>query len=155
MEEKMAAKRNEPEDDLISSINVTPLVDIFLVLLIIFMVTANIFMQQEKNLREIALTLPKAHSGAPPEPKDVPLNLILDQAGALYLNGEPTTLEKIGAYIDRRATEAGGRIPDAVLSADKDLAYGKVTRVIDFVKLRGVGNVALNVEEQSIPGIEP
>ncbi len=149
----MAAATNDGDDDLISNINVTPLVDIFLVLLIIFMVTANMFMQQERNLREIALTLPKANAGAMPEPKEVPLNLILDQAGALYLNGEPTTLEAVGAYIDRRKESSGGQVPDAVLSADKDLAYGKVTRVIDFVKLRGIGNVALNVEEQSIPGM--
>jgi len=151
----MAAQANDPGDDLISNINVTPLVDIFLVLLIIFMVTANLFMQQERKLREIALTLPKAYAGAVPEPKDVPLNLILDQAGALYLNGEPTTLDDVGAYIDRRKEAAGGKVPDAVLSADKDLAYGKVTRVIDFVKLRGIGNVALNVEEQTIPGAQP
>lgn len=150
----MAAAQNEPGDDLISAINVTPLVDVFLVLLVIFMVTASFFLEQERTLREIPLTLPKAASGAPPEPKNAPINVVLDRNGRLYLNGAPTDLEAIGRIVDAR--RAGGATPEAVLSADKDMAYGRVARVIDFLKLHGVGNLAINVEEQTIdPGLGP
>ena len=123
----MAATTPESEDDLISAINITPLVDIFLVLLIIFMVTANLFLEQERKLREIALTLPAAASGAPPDPDQAPLNVVVDREGKTYLDGTPMDLEGIGQVIERR--KATGRPPQAVLSADKDLAYGKVTRV--------------------------
>ncbi|HOC99399.1 MAG TPA: biopolymer transporter ExbD, partial [Myxococcota bacterium] len=56
----MAGATQNDDEEMISAINVTPLVDIFLVLLIIFMVTANLFIQQEKKMREIQLTLPTA-----------------------------------------------------------------------------------------------
>lgn len=144
----MGAPTNDPEDDLISSINVVPLVDIFLVLLIIFMVTANLFLQQERALREIPLTLPSAYSGETPDEKVTPLNVIMDREGRLYLNGESSTLEAIGEYVDVRRGQ--GRAPEAVLSADKDLPYGQVARVIDFLKVKGIANLAINVEEQTI-----
>ena len=149
----MATQQGDDRDDLISAINVTPLVDIFLVLLIIFMVTANVFLQQERKLREIPLTLPTAFSGAVPQPKAAPLSVLLDRAGRLYLDGAPTELEALGRSVDAR--KAAGETPEAVLSADKELAYGKVARVIDFLKLHGIGNLAINVEEQTIAPEEP
>jgi biopolymer transport protein ExbD len=141
----MAATTPESDDELISAINITPLVDIFLVLLIIFMVTANLFLQQERKLREIALTLPAAASGAPPDAESAPLNVIVDRDGKTYLDGTPTDLPGIGQAIERRT--AAGRVPQAVLSADRELPYWRVTKVIDYLKLQGVGNLAINVEE--------
>ncbi len=140
-------------DDLISTINVTPLVDIFLVLLIIFMVTANLFLEQERRLREIPLTLPTAASGAPPAGRPELLSVLIDREGRVYLNAEPAALETVGRRIDARA--AGAPPPDVVLSADKDLPYGRVARVIDFVKGHGVANLAINVEEQTLWADEP
>ncbi|HNU67689.1 MAG TPA: biopolymer transporter ExbD [Myxococcota bacterium] len=144
----MAGATQNDDEEMISAINVTPLVDIFLVLLIIFMVTANLFIQQEKKMREIQLTLPTAASGLVPDNPQVPLNVILDRQEKLYLDGTETTLEKIGTEIDRRR-ESGGD-PQAVVSADKDLSWGRITRVIDYLKLKGIGNLAVNVEEQTI-----
>ena len=144
----MAATTPESDDDLISAINITPLVDIFLVLLIIFMVTANLFMQQERQLREIALTLPTAAAGVPPDPESAPLNVIIDREGRTYLDGTPTELAGIGQTIQRRT--AAGRIPQAVLSADRELPYWRITKVIDYMKLQGIGNLAINVEEMDI-----
>jgi len=144
----MAATTPENDDDLISAINITPLVDIFLVLLIIFMVTANLFLEQERKLREIALTLPAAASGAPPDADSAPLNVVVDRLGKTYLDGSPMDLDGIGAVIERR--KATGRPPQAVVSADRELPYGKVTHVIDEMKLHGVGSLAINVEEMDI-----
>ena len=144
----MAAATSDSDDDLISTINITPLVDIFLVLLIIFMVTANLFLEQERKLREIALTLPAAASGVPPDADTAPLNVIVDRTGKTYLDGAPTELAGIGAAIEKR--KAAGKAPQAVLSADRELAYGKVTQVIDYLKMQGVGNLAINVEALDI-----
>ncbi|MBM4397334.1 MAG: biopolymer transporter ExbD [Deltaproteobacteria bacterium] len=144
----MAAAQQDDGDDLISAINVTPLVDVFLVLLVIFMVTASIFLEQEQRLREIPLTLPTAASGAPPSEKDAPISIVLDRAGRVWLDGKQVDVEAVGRLIDDR--RAAGRTPEAVLSADKDLPYGRVARVIDFAKLHGIGNLAINVEEQEI-----
>lgn len=144
----MGGATQSSDEEMISAINVTPLVDIFLVLLIIFMVTANLFIQQERKMREIQLTLPAAASGMAPANEQVPLNVILDRQQKLYLDGTETTLEKIGGEIDRRR-ENGGE-PQAVVSADKDLSWGTITRVIDYLKLKGIGNLAVNVEEQTI-----
>lgn len=144
----MAAQQSDDRDDLISAINVTPLVDIFLVLLIIFMVTANVFIEHERRLREIPLTLPAAYSGETPQPKDAPLNVILDRDGRLYLNGAPVSIEQIGSTIDSKRSM--GVSPEAVVSADKDLPYGKVAQVVDYLKLKGIGNLAINVEVKTI-----
>ena len=142
------ADATQNDDEIISTINVTPLVDIFLVLLIIFMVTANMFIQQEQKMREIKLTLPAAASGLAPDSSQIPLNVILDRQENLYLDGTETTLEIIGREIDRRREK--GADPQAVVSADKDLTWGRITRVIDYLKLKGIGNLAVNVEEQTI-----
>jgi len=144
----MASTQTASDDELISAINVTPLVDIFLVLLIIFMVTANLFLEQERRLREIPLTLPTAATGAAPARRPELLSLVLDRDGRLYLDAAPVELAALGRRLDARP--AGAPPPDLVLSADKDLAYGRVARVIDFVKLRGVVNLAINVEEQAL-----
>ncbi len=147
----MAGATQSDDEEMISAINVTPLVDIFLVLLIIFMVTANLFIRQEQKMREIQLTLPAAASGTAPERVELPLNVILDRQEKLYLDGTPTTLDQVGGEIDRR--RARGAEPQAVVSADKDLSWGTITRVIDYLKLKGVANLAVNVEEQTIdPG---
>jgi biopolymer transport protein ExbD len=132
----------------ISDINITPLVDIFLVLLIIFMVTATFFIEEQQRQKEIPLTLPKAYSGNDPAREASPLNVVVDRAGRVYLNGAPSSLDAIGDTV--KARKAGGAPPDVVLSADKDLPYGQVTRVIDFLQLTGIGSLAINVEEQQI-----
>lgn len=135
-------------EDLINAINITPLVDIFLVLLIIFMVTATVTIEEQARQNEIPLTLPKAYSGNQPEQEATPLNVILDRAGRVYLNGRLSDLGALGEAIVARKKE--GPPPDVVLSADRKLPYGQVTRVIDYIQLRGIGSLAINVEEQDI-----
>jgi biopolymer transport protein ExbD len=144
----MAHAQPEAADELISSINVTPLVDIFLVLLIIFMVTANLFLEQERKLREIPLTLPTAVSGTAPSPRPELLSVLIDREGRVYLNGTPVELAALGRRIDERP--AGTPVAEVVVSADQNLPYGRVAHVVDFVKVHGVGNLAINVEEQTL-----
>jgi biopolymer transport protein ExbD len=144
----MAGQTDNGGDDLISTINVTPLVDIFLVLLIVFMLTAKLFMQEQERQKQIPLTLPAAYSGNKPDKEASPLNVIIDQAGKLYLNGAPSDMDAIGKAIEAARAKDGP--PSVVLSADQDLAYKRVTRVIDYMQLLGIGDLAINVEEQTI-----
>jgi biopolymer transport protein ExbD len=76
------------------------------------------------------------------------LNVIFDRAGRVYLNGQASDLSSLGEVITARTAKGGP--PDVVLSADRNLTYGQVTRVIDYIQLRGIGSLAINVEEQDI-----
>ena len=88
----MAGGTSEDSDDIITAINVTPLVDIMLVLLIIFMLTANLIDSQA-----IKVDLPEASTGEATEPTTVGLTLTED--GSIYLNGAPTDKDGLKSFI--------------------------------------------------------
>jgi biopolymer transport protein ExbD len=122
---------------MIVGINVTPLVDITLVLLIIFMVTTSYIVNPA-----IKVDLPKAASGS--DQTKTTLALTIAKDGIVYLNGERTTDAGIVAYI-------GGELPknadlQAIIAADKVVAHGDVIHLIDLVKRSGVHRFALNVD---------
>jgi biopolymer transport protein ExbD len=125
-------------DEAISEINVVPLVDIILVVLIIFMVTAPMFMKPTINVN-----LPKAASGEQSAPSQ--LNVTITQDGRLVLNGSVAD----EAAISAKATEELGKNPDvqAVIAADKDVPHGRVVSVIDLVKSAGVKKFAISIDK--------
>ena len=122
---------------MISGINVTPLVDITLVLLIIFMVTATFI-----SSGAIKIDLPKAVSGS--DAAKSTLALTLDKDGVLYLNGEKSDDAAVTKFIG----QALPATPDlqAIIAADKVVAHGNVVHVIDLVKRAGVRRFAINVD---------
>jgi biopolymer transport protein ExbD len=122
---------------MIVDINVTPLVDITLVLLIIFMVTASLIVNPA-----IKVDLPKAASGT--EQVKTTLALTLTKDGALYLNGERSSDDAVVKYI-------GGELPknpelQAIIAADRSVSHGDVVHVIDLVKRTGVHRFAINID---------
>ncbi|MBI2060072.1 MAG: biopolymer transporter ExbD [Nitrospirae bacterium] len=127
----------EKEDDLITGINVTPLVDITLVLLIIFMVTAVYIVAPA-----IKVKLPKAATA-----ESTPITsvaLVLDINRVLYFNGTPTNEEdvrKILGDLVREKTDV-----QAMISADKDVTHGEVIHLMDLVRQLGITKFAVNVE---------
>jgi len=131
---------------MISGINVTPLVDITLVLLIIFMVTATYIASGA-----IKIDLPKAASGG--EQTKSTLALSLTKTGALYLNGEKTTDAAVTKFIG----ETLPRTPDlqAIIAADKVVSHGDVVHVIDLVKRAGVRRFAINVDPAATATVPP
>src|SRR5690606_10491622 len=137
----MSRKLFEQEEEaLIAGINVTPLVDVVLVLLIIFMVTASFIVRET-----IEVQLPRAASGG--ETVGTTVNLVLDERGVLYLDGKEATLEEA-----RRAVRELARQGDdarAIISADKRLAHGRVVEIIDLVKSEGLSRFAINIEKDS------
>lgn len=126
-------------NEAIADINVVPLVDIILVVLIIFMVTAPMFMKPTINVN-----LPKAASGDQTAPSK--LNIALTPDGRINLNGAFVSEEEVLA----KATEEVGKNVEvqAIISADKDVPHGRVVGVLDIVKGAGVKKFAISIDKK-------
>ncbi len=127
------------DDEIISGINVTPLVDVVLVLLIIFMVTATYIVRAS-----IEVDLPRAaHAG---EATGTLLSVVVARDGEVFLDGA----RRSDAELVSRAREAVARDPEArvVIAADRAALHGAVVHVIDVVKGAGVSRFAIHVEKE-------
>jgi biopolymer transport protein ExbD len=124
-------------DEPITAINVTPLVDITLVLLIVFMVTAQLIAGQG-----VPLDLPKAATAGATERV---LTLSVDRAGALLVNGEP-----IGdrASLMARVRQAREQNPDvrALIAASAEATHGRVLEIMDTMREAGLNKIAFAAE---------
>lgn len=127
------------DDEPLSDINVVPLVDIVLVVLIIFMVTAPMFMKPSINVN-----LPKAASGDKTQAGQ--LNISITADGRLNLNGSFVD----EAAIAKKAKELFDANPEvqAVISADKNVPHGQVVGVMDTVKSSGVKKFAISIDKK-------
>jgi len=127
-------------DDPIAEINIVPFVDIILVVLIIFMVTAPLVMKPA-----IDVSLPQASSGEVKE-TEKNLDVIISPEGELYVNGKATDLDGLKA----EATDTAAKAVDsgAILNADKAVTLEKLTEVIDVIKLAGVKKVAFSIKKK-------
>jgi biopolymer transport protein ExbD len=121
----------------ITGINVTPLVDIVLVLLIIFMVTANFIVKEAKEV-----DLPSAAKANDTLQETV--NLVIDKDAKVYFDG----IEVDDATLRRKLREAASKNKDvrAMIAADKQLDYGRVMTLIDTVNVEGIAKFALNIQ---------
>jgi len=131
------APQNDDEE-MIAGINVTPLVDITLVLLIIFMVTATYIVRES-----IEVELPRAAHGG--ESVGVMLNIVVTRDAQLFVDG----VETDEATLKFRVSEALAKDKDAraIISADKSSLHGAVVHVIDVIKGAGIGKFAINIEK--------
>ena len=132
--ELLSTNENEP----IANINVTPFVDIILVVLIIFMVTTPMIVQPSLEVQ-----LPKAVSSYDSHPS--PLTITLNQEGQIDLNGEILTQDQLPQRV--RAMSQTNPELQAVIAADKDLAHGHVITIIDIVKNAGVRKFAITTSQ--------
>lgn len=135
----MAAKTSQGGNAIVE-INVIPLVDIILVVLIIFMVAAPLVMQPK-----IDINLPKSTSTAQDRDK-TPLRVVLGKQGELFLNNNPVTLEELNSQ--SRSIVAKNPEVNALLVADKDSTLELVTEVVDAVKGGGVKKVAFSIQKK-------
>ncbi len=127
--------------DGINDINITPFVDVVLVLLVIFMVTAPMMM---KDI--IGLKLPKAASTDAQSFST--LAIAVTKTGQFLLNGELITDE----VLRERCQTAAQKNPEvqAIISADIQTFHGDVVKAIDLVKSAGVSQFAIQVEKQQL-----
>lgn len=133
----MAGGGNRADDEMITDINVTPLVDIMLVLLIIFMLTANLIVAPA-----IKVDLPNAATGEGSEPSTIALTLTKDNK--LFLNGKETTEEAVKAFVPGEIAKKADL--QAIIAADQEVSHGQVVHLIDLVRTLGISKFALNIE---------
>ncbi len=119
-----------------AEINVTPLVDVMLVLLIIFMVTAPLL------TTGVPVDLPDARAKAL-EQDAKPIQLSIDRAGKLYLGEEELSEAALPARLRTLRASAGTEPPQVYLRADRALDYGRVMRVMGELNSAGMNRVSL------------
>jgi len=127
----MKADRNRK---VLSEINVTPFVDVMLVLLVIFMVTAPLLQQG------IDVNLPKAKGrDLPPEER---ITLIIKKEGTIYMNDNPVSLTDMKQKLDAISKLN----PNVYLKADRGVPYGFVVEVIGEIKDAGIERLGIVTE---------
>jgi biopolymer transport protein ExbD len=128
------------DEDGIVGINVTPLVDVVLVLLIIFMVTATYIVRAS-----IEVDLPRAAHGG--EATGTLLSVVITREGDIFLDG----VKRTETELVERSRQAAAANPEAraIISADKGALHGAVVRVIDVVKGAGISRFAINIEKEN------
>lgn len=134
----MAGGADFDQDDGITEINVTPLVDVMLVLLIIFMVTANYI-----NTQAIELDLPKAETGESTS-EDKSMGFAISKDSQILLDGEKISMAKLPSIIKER--KKSNPNVQALIAADQATPHGSVIKLIDIIRKNGVTDFAINVE---------
>lgn len=132
--------KGSDDDGIITDINVTPLVDVVLVLLIILMVTASAIVA-----KTLPMELPKAATG-----EQVPSTMAvsIDAAGKLYLDRDEVTEPQLR----KRIAAARGKNPElrVVIAADAHIEHGKVVHIMDVLRQEKVTRFAINVRPEAL-----
>jgi biopolymer transport protein ExbD len=125
-------------DDIVAEINVTPLTDIFLVLLIIFMVTSSVIVEEGKNI-----DLPDASMSEPTEPKGVRVSM--NSEGQITVNDviaeEGTVLRLLEVAIENAEDKI------VILRGDTSIALGRAVNVLDLAQQAGAKGIAISTEQ--------
>ena len=134
----MAAGSSKDDDGFISDINITPMVDVILVLLIIFMVTANFIKKESININ-----LPKVAAADANIKESTQVAITRD--GRFFLDGKSVTEDFL---LQALAKEARYRPNMRVtLSADENLSYGSVSKIMGQMRKSGITRIALSVNK--------
>jgi biopolymer transport protein ExbD len=134
----------DSENAAITGINVTPLVDVVLVLLIVLMVTAGYIVSQT-----IPVDLPKGETG---ETTSITLAITVDREGRTFLDGQAVAKDVLRTRI--RQAHARDRETRAVIAADGSTRHREVVGVIDLLRQEGVSRFAINVQPDELSGKE-
>ena len=140
MASQLPSSGNQDDFPAMSQINITPFVDVVLVLLVIFMVTAPIVLKDQLQVK-----LPK--SSTSDQSSVPPLSISVTENGDYLLYGKPTN----EAELKLKVSEAVKLSPDAqaILSADTNARHGYVVKLIDLVKSQGLNRFAIEVEKSN------
>ena len=119
-----------------AEINVTPFVDVMLVLLIIFMVTAPLLTSG------VPVELPDSRAQAlPAEQDDIALSMLAD--GTIYFGEDLVSEEQLSARLVSLSPDGEGRLPQVTLRADRTLSYGRVMAVMGELNRAGITQISL------------
>ena len=125
-----------------AEINVTPLVDVMLVLLIIFMITAPLMSHK------IRIDLPQANPNVVDQPQPEPLDLAIKENGDLFLNDEPVTDAILQSQL--RVAAQKSPQPELQIRADKETEYQIVASVMTDAKNAGMVKVGFITQASSV-----
>src|SRR5260370_63245 len=134
------AVASQEADDEITAINVTPLVDIVLVLLIVFMVTATFIVRETMEV-----DLPRAANAG--ETVEGLINVVMDKEGRIFLDGSQVGEEELV----RKAKESVSTQPQtrAIVSTDQRVSYARLIHLTDTFKWQALNQFALNIEKET------
>ncbi|MBN2340155.1 MAG: biopolymer transporter ExbD [Deltaproteobacteria bacterium] len=132
----MASTMQDDDEEIISNINVTPFVDVTLVLLIIFMVTATYIVAQS-----IPVDLPEAATG---EDVVTTLAVTITKDGTMYVDGKKSSDSQLESIIKK--TQGENEDVRVIIAADSKVIHGKVVHMIDLVRQLGVSKFAINID---------
>ena len=135
----MASDPAAQEGAEMSAINVTPFVDIVLVLLVIFMITAPALVKEV-----IGIKLPKAESSDPKAMAS--LGIAVSRQGQILLNGQVISPDALKAEVSRVLKESPEA--QAIISADEEARHGDVVKAIDVIKTAGLNRFAIQIEHK-------
>ncbi len=124
-----------------AEINVTPFVDVMLVLLVIFMVTAPLL------TAGVQIDLPKADAQAIGQQDNAPLEITLDRQGTIFVGETKVTVDRLTVMLQSIAAETTER--RIYIRADQALDYGKVMQVMGLVSSLGFTKIALVTDPTS------
>jgi biopolymer transport protein ExbD len=135
----MAFGNNFSDQEAMSEINVTPLVDVMLVLLVVFIVTAPLLTQSVK------VNLPKTVATSP-APQDHLATVSIDAAGDVFLNAQKVAIEGLGPQL----TELLARDPELVVqfNVDDKINYGRAAEVMAVAQRAGIGRLSFLTREK-------
>jgi len=128
------AQSSQRPGELITAINVTPLVDVVLVLLVVLMVTSAYIASET-----IPLDLPRGSTG---QSSATTLAVSIDRSGGLHLDGQSVTEAELAAGI------LEGEDTRATIAADGETAHRRVVRVIDLLRQHGVKKYAIQIQPE-------
>ena len=122
------------ESETLSEINVTPFVDVMLVLLIIFMVTAPLIQQG------LDVNLPETTAKGLKSPED-PTVLSINKGGQIFFGRNEVAMDKLRGFVEAMKENKG--LEEVYLKADKDVPYGTVVKVMAEIKAAGIDRLGM------------
>ena len=132
----------EQQESVVAEINITPLTDVFLVLLIIFMVTSTAIVESEVASRTgVKVALPRAQAAGPVTKKRTDPILTVTKGNELYLFNKKVEAVNLESEIRKALTEAGSET--LLLRGDKSVMLGAAVDVMSIAKKAGAKNIAI------------
>jgi biopolymer transport protein ExbD len=131
---------NQESDDVLSEINITPLVDVMLVLLVSFILTIPVL------TNAVHVNLPKTVTTTPPE-QQKSVTVTVDAEGKIYLDNQEVAQEQLASQL--QALKAGNSNLALHLRADDRVPYGPVAKVMAAIEHAGVAKVSILTDQQS------
>lgn len=136
---KLGSLRKRGRSPIMSEINITPLTDIFLVLLIIFMVSSAAMIESGAKI-----SLPEVDNTSS-EPREITVTVTADRQ--VYVNNQPTTLDQVEGLL--RALVSANPSAPVVLEGDRDVLFGEAVQILSMAQKAGAAQVAIAAQRKA------